>query len=99
MQWLARICVQRPVFAWVLMLVILVLGVVGYKGLGVDKFPNVDLPVVVITTTLPGAAPDEVESEISDVIEGAVNEISGIEGLRSISSEGVSSVIVEFVLT
>ncbi len=98
MQWLARICVQRPVFAWVLMLVILVLGVVGYKGLGVDKFPDVDVPVVVITTTLNGAAPDEVESEISDTIEGAVNEISGIEALRSISSEGVSSVIVEFDL-
>ena len=49
MQWLARVCVQRPVFASVLMLVILVLGTIGYRGLGVDQFPNVDVPVVVVT--------------------------------------------------
>lgn len=98
MQWLARICVQRPVFAWVLMLVILVLGGVGYKGLGVDKFPNVDIPVVVITTVLPGAAPDEIETEVTDLIEGAVNQVSGIKSLESVSSEGVSSVVVQFDL-
>ncbi len=98
MQWLARICVQRPVFASVLMLVVLVLGAVGYRGLGVDQFPNVDIPVVVVTTTLPGAAPEEVESEITDKIEGAVNEISGIDDLNSISSEGVSQVIIAFNL-
>ena len=98
MQWLARICVQRPVFAWVLMLVILVLGSVGYKRLGVDQFPNIDIPVIVITSTLPGAAPEEVESEVTDKIESAVNQISGIDALNSVSSEGVSQVIVQFVL-
>ncbi len=98
MQWLARICVQRPVLASVLMLVILVLGSLGYKRLGIDQFPNIDIPVVVITTILPGAAPEEVETDLTDKIEGAVNQISGIDSLQSSSSEGVSQVIVQFVL-
>jgi len=98
MQWLARICVQRPVFASVLMLVILVLGTVGYSKLGVDQFPNVDIPIVVVTTVLPGAAPEEVEIDVTDKIEGAVNQISGIDDLNSVSSEGVSQVIISFKL-
>jgi HAE1 family hydrophobic/amphiphilic exporter-1 len=98
MQWLARICVARPVLASVLMLVILVLGTVGYKSLGVDQFPNVDIPVVVVTTTLPGAAPEEVESEVTDKIEGAVNQVSGVDELTSVSSEGVSQVVIRFDL-
>jgi HAE1 family hydrophobic/amphiphilic exporter-1 len=97
-QWLARVCVQRPVFASVLMLVVLVLGTVGYRGLGVDQFPNVDVPVVVITTQLPGAAPEEIETDVTDKIEGAVNQISGVDDLNSVSSEGVSQVIIMFKL-
>jgi hydrophobe/amphiphile efflux-1 (HAE1) family protein len=80
------------------MLVILVLGTVGYRGLGVDQFPNVDVPVVVITTQLPGAAPEEIETDVTDKIEGAVNQISGIDDLNSVSSEGVSQVIIMFKL-
>ncbi len=98
MQWLARICVARPVFTWVLMLITIVLGTVAYAELGLDKYPNIDVPSVVVTTTLPGAAPEEIESEISDKIEAAVNTISGVDELRSTSSEGVSQVIVMFVL-
>jgi len=98
MQWLARLCVQRPVLASVLMLVILVLGGVGYRGLGIDQFPNVDVPVVVITTLLPGAAPEEIETDVTDKIEGAVNQISGVDDLNSVSSEGVSQVIIMFKL-
>ncbi|HVY47237.1 MAG TPA: efflux RND transporter permease subunit [Minicystis sp.] len=98
MQWLAQICVRRPVFATVLMLVIVVLGAAGYTRLGLDQFPNVDLPFVIVTTRLDGAAPEEVETDISDKIEGAVNTISGIEELRSTSSEGVSIVSIQFDL-
>lgn len=98
MQWLARLCVQRPVLASVLMLVILVLGTVGYKGLGVDQFPNVDIPIVVVTTVLPGAAPEEMETDVTDKIEGAVNQIAGVEDLDSTSSEGVSQIVVRFNL-
>jgi HAE1 family hydrophobic/amphiphilic exporter-1 len=98
MQWLASLCIKQPVFTWVLMLAILVVGIVGYGTLGVDQFPKIDFPVVLVTTTLQGAAPEEVETEITDKIEGAVNTISGIDELRSTSSEGVSTVIVTFVM-
>ncbi|MBI2393417.1 MAG: efflux RND transporter permease subunit [Deltaproteobacteria bacterium] len=98
MQWLAALCVRRPVFATVLILSICVIGVVGYLKLGVDRFPKVDFPVVTVTTRLPGSAPPEVESQITDKIEEAVNTISGIDEVRSISAEGVSQVFVTFVL-
>src|SRR6187401_3642981 len=98
MQWLARLCVSRPVFTWVLMLLTIVLGGVSYFELGLDKYPNIDVPAIVVTTTLRGAAPEEVESEISDKIEAAVNTLSGVDELRSTSSEGVSQVVISFVL-
>ncbi|CAN5141555.1 N/A [soil metagenome] len=98
MQWLAEVCVKRPVFTWVLMLVILVVGGVSYGSLGLDKYPKIDFPAVVITTRLDGAAPEEVESEVTDKIEESVNTISGIDELRSTSYEGLSLVIVSFSL-
>ncbi|MDB4976696.1 MAG: transporter, partial [Myxococcaceae bacterium] len=98
MQWLASICIRHPVFTWVLMLAIVVVGIVGYGSLGLDQFPKIDFPTVLITTTLNGAAPEEVETEITDKIEGAVNTISGIDELRSSSSQGVSLVMVTFGL-
>ncbi len=98
MQWLAEICVKRPVFATVLTLLIVVVGIVGYGRLGVDRFPRVEFPVVTITTILPGAAPEDVETELTDKVEAAVNTIGDIEELRSISAEGVSLVVVTFKL-
>ncbi len=98
MQWLAKISVKRGVFATVLMLVVLVLGVFSYKSLGLDMFPNSDVPMAVVTTLQPGAAAEEIESDITDKIEGAVNTISGIDSLTSTSSEGVSIVMVMFTL-
>ena len=81
MQWLARVSVKRPVFATVLILAICVLGAAGYRMLGVDRFPNIDFPIVAVITTLPGASPHEVESEISEKVEEAVNTVSGIQEL------------------
>jgi hydrophobic/amphiphilic exporter-1 (mainly G- bacteria), HAE1 family len=98
MQWLAQICVRRPVFATVLSLIILVVGGAFYKQLGVDQFPKIDFPAVIVVTRLPGASPEDVETEITDKIEGAVNTISGIDELRSFSSEGVSQVAIQFLL-
>jgi len=98
MQWLAALCVKRPVFATVLILSLTVIGVFSFTRLGVDRFPKIDFPTVVVTTIQPGAAPEQIETEISDKIEEAVNTISGIDDLRSISSEGVSQVMVAFVL-
>ncbi len=98
MQWLAEICIKRPIFATVLVLLICVVGAVGYSRLGVDRFPKIDFPSVTITTRLPGSAPEDIESEITDRVERAVNTASGIEELRSASAEGVSQVFVQFKL-
>src|SRR6201991_1253571 len=98
MQWLASISVRRPVFATVITLALTVVGAFAFMRLGLDRFPKVDFPTVVVTTRLPGAAPEEVETDVTDKIEGAVNTISGIEELRSNSSEGVSQVLIQFKL-
>lgn len=76
----------------------MVFGLAGYTWLGVDELPNVDIPFVVVTTRLPGSAPREVESDVTDKIEGALNTISGIDELRSSAAEGVSQVLVVFDL-
>src|SRR5262245_10223272 len=89
---LAEICVKRPVFATVIVLSLVVVGWFAYQQLGVDRFPKVDFPTIVISTRLVGAAPEEIETDITDKIEEAVNTISGIDQLQSISSEGVSQV-------
>jgi hydrophobic/amphiphilic exporter-1 (mainly G- bacteria), HAE1 family len=98
MQWLASLSVRRPVFATVIILSLTVIGAFAFMRLGLDRFPKVDFPTVVVTTRLPGAAPEEVETEITDKIEEAVNTISSIDELRSNSSEGVSQVIISFLL-
>jgi len=98
MQWLAKICVERPVFATVLVLFITVIGAVGYSRLSVDRFPKVDLPTITVTTRLNGASPEDVETEITDKIEEAVNTISSIDELRSVSAEGISQVFITFLL-
>jgi HAE1 family hydrophobic/amphiphilic exporter-1 len=98
MQWLAALCVKRPVFATVLILSLTVVGAFSFLQLGVDRFPKVDFPTVVVTTVQPGAAPEQVETEVTDKIEEAVNTISGIDELRSTSSEGVSLVVISFIL-
>src|SRR6185312_6766367 len=98
MQWLASISVRRPVFASVLILALTVVGAFAFTRLGLDRFPKVDFPTVVVTTRLPGAAPEEVETEITDKVEEGVNTISGIDELRSTSSEGVSTVVISFLL-
>ena len=98
MNQLAALCVKRPVFATVLILVLVVFGISGYSKLGVDRFPKVDFPIVTVTTRQPGSAPEEIETEITDKIEEAVNTVNGIDELRSISSEGISQVFITFLL-
>ena len=95
---LAALCVRRPVFATVIVLSLVVVGWFAYQQLGVDRFPKIDFPTIVITTHLTGAAPEEIETDITDKIEESVNTISGIDQLISTSSDGVSLVTVQFVL-
>ncbi len=98
MKRLAQICIERPVFATVLILSLVVVGLFAYMSLGVDRFPKVDFPMVTVSTRLVGAGPEEMETEVTDKIEEAVNTISGIDQLISTSSEGVSVVNVMFDL-
>ena len=99
MQKLAEICIRRPVFATMLILFLVVMGLDSYRKLGVDFFPKVEFPIVTIRTTLRGAAPEEVESQVTKRIEEAVNTVSGIDDLNSISAEGISLVTIQFVLS
>jgi HAE1 family hydrophobic/amphiphilic exporter-1 len=92
------ICIRRPVFTTMLVCAPVVLGLVSYTRLGVDLFPNVDLPVVAVTTTLRGASVEEMESSVTKPIEEIVNSISGIDELRSTTKEGYSQVVIQFVL-
>lgn len=95
---ISDICIRRPVFTWVLVAIPVVLGLVSYNELGVDLFPKVDFPVISISAALPGASVEEMESTVTKPIEEAINTISGIDELRSITREGLSTVVVRFIL-
>jgi hydrophobic/amphiphilic exporter-1 (mainly G- bacteria), HAE1 family len=99
MQKLAEISIKRPVFAAMMILALVVVGASSYFRLGVDRFPEVDLPTVAVRTTLPGASSEETESLVSDVIEEAVNTVEGIRELRSISGQNSSIIVATFDLS
>lgn len=96
--WFTRVSLKNPVFATMVMLAFVVLGLFSYQRLKVDQFPNIDFPVVVVSTEYPGASPEIVESEVTKKIEEGVNSIAGINALTSRSYDGQSVVIIEFQL-
>lgn len=96
--WLADTSIKRPVFATMVIAALVIFGVVSYPGIGVDLFPKIDFPMVNITTTLRGASPEIMDIDVTDKIEEAANTINGVKTIASTSTEGVSSVLVEFVL-
>jgi len=98
MRGLVELCIRRPVFATMLVLTPVVVGLASYVRLPIDRFPAVDLPSVSVRTLVPGASAEEVESLVSQRLEEAVNTVEGIEQLRSISSAGSSLVAVTFRL-
>lgn len=98
MQKLAEVCIRRPVFATMLIMALVVVGIAGYVKLGVDRFPAMDLPTVRVSTRLPGASPAEVEAQISYPIEEVINTVEGITELRSINGPGTSFILVTFDL-
>ena len=95
---IAEISIRRRVFALVLVGVLIVLGTFSYPRVGVDLFPNVDFPIITATVVYPGADPASMESKVADPIEEALNTMSGIKVLRSVSLEGVAQVIIQFEL-
>src|SRR5712671_3911902 len=99
MHTLAQLCVRRPVFATMLIVSLVVVGIFSYFSLGVDLFPKVDIPTVQVMVSNPGASPEEIETEITKKIEDAVNTISQIDEVRSVSSEGQSLLTLTFELS
>src|SRR5688572_14691102 len=95
---LSELCIKRPVFTTMLILLPVTVGLFSYMNMGVDLFPNVDLPIITVTTTRSGTSVEEMETGVTKVLEEAVNTISGIDELRSTSKEGISIVNIVFVL-
>ena len=91
---LSNLSIKRPVFATVMMLALVALGITSYRRLAIDLWPDVEVPVISIVTAFPGASPEAVEREVSKPIEEAVNPIAGVKHVSSISREGMSQVIV-----
>ncbi len=96
--WFTRVSIKNPIFAVMVMVALVVLGVMGYNRMAVDQFPEVTLPVIVVQTTYDGAAPSSVENDVSRPIEEALNTVSGINTLTSRSYQGVSVVVAQFEL-
>jgi HAE1 family hydrophobic/amphiphilic exporter-1 len=96
--WLADTSIRRPVFATMMIAALVIVGIVSYPDIGVDLFPKVDFPIININTTLKGASPEIMDIDVTDKIEEAVNTINGVKSISSTSTEGVSTVTVEFEL-
>jgi HAE1 family hydrophobic/amphiphilic exporter-1 len=95
---LSDLSIKRPVAAAVVMLALVVLGLFSYRRLALDLYPDVEIPVIMIVTTFPGASPESVEREVTKRVEDAVNPIAGVKHVTSSSVEGISTVVVQFQL-
>ena len=95
---IADLCIKRPVFATMINLFLVVLGWFSLNSIGIDQFPNVELPIITVTTTLRGASPEEMETSVTKPIEEIINTIQGIDELSSVTTEGVSQITVTFLL-
>jgi HAE1 family hydrophobic/amphiphilic exporter-1 len=96
--WLAETSIKRPVFATMFIAALVVLGLVSYPEIGVDLFPKIDFPIVSINTQLKGASPEIMDIDVTDKIEESISTINGVKTITSSSLEGVSNVVIEFVL-
>ena len=96
--WVSDTSIKQPVFVTMLIAAIIVLGIVSYGRLGVDLFPDINFPMVVVTTAYPGAGPEDVENLVSKPIEEAVSVLNGVKTVSSTSQEGFSAVVIQFDL-
>src|SRR5882762_9398830 len=94
---IADLCIKRPVFATMLTLFLVVLGWFSFQSIGIDQFPNVELPIITVTTTLRGASPEEMETSVTKPLEEIINTIEGVDELSSVTREGVSRITVQFL--
>ncbi|HRP02099.1 MAG TPA: efflux RND transporter permease subunit [Candidatus Kapabacteria bacterium] len=93
---LSSLSIRRPVLSIVMSLVIIIFGIIGYTYLGVREFPNVDTPIITVTTNYIGANSDVIETQITEPLEESINGIAGIRSLKSVSRDGRSTITVEF---
>ena len=91
-----KLFIRRPIFTLMLVVSLVVFGLFSYPKIGIDQYPNVDVPIVTVTTLSPGADPESVERDISEPLEEALNTLPGLDKLRSINLENISQVIVAF---
>ena len=95
---LSDISIKRPVFATMMMVLLIVLGVVSYKRLAIDEYPDITYPVVIVSTSMPGSSPESMMRDISKPVEEALNTVQGIKEISSTSQEGNSVVRLQFNL-
>ena len=93
---IASFSIKRPVFSSVLSIVIVLFGAVGFYFLGLREFPSVDPPIITVSTSYVGANADVISTQITEILEESINGIAGIRTLTSSSSDGRSSISVEF---
>ena len=91
---LSGVAIRRPVFTAMVMVGLVVMGLFSYRRLAIDQFPAIDLPIVTVQTTFPGASAEGVEREVTRRLEEAFNPVQGVRNITSVSVEGVSQVIV-----
>ena len=96
--WLSDTSIKQPVLITMVLVALLVFGGISYSRMAVDLFPDVAFPIVAVTTSYPGAGPEEVETQVTKPLEEVLGAISGLESMRSVSSESVSAVVLEFKL-
>jgi len=96
---LAKLSIRQHVLTWMLSLVLVLFGLISYQRVGVDRLPEIDFPMLSVATVLPGADPDIIDASVTNIIESAVNSVSGIESIQSSSLAGVSVVMVQFELS
>ena len=96
---LADLCIRRPVFATVINLFLVVVGYISYRGLGVDQYPNVDIPSITVSASLPGASPEEMETSVTKPLEEIINTVEGIDELSSRTTEGACRISVNFLFS
>ena len=95
---LSEIAIRRPVFSWMIMAALVVFGLLSFSRLGISQLPDVDFPVVSVSCSLAGAAPEIMESQVVDPIEDAIMQTEGIRSLTSSSQQSSASIAVEFEL-
>src|SRR5689334_20355897 len=95
---LSDISIKRPVFTTMVIVGLMTLGMLSFRSIGVDLFPDVAFPIVTVSTVYPGAGPEEIEQQVTKEIEEAVSSVNGVDEVRSYSRDSLSTVVIQFKL-